>query len=276
MRPRRARGLGRQIPNPELLIAPYVRREAVLSSRIEGTQASLDDLLRVEAGEPVGDPADVREVAASSRRSTMGARCRSPSRSAWSASARHPHAGRPGRAVDAGRCRPARTGSGRAAARSRPRVVAPPPDRMKQALHDWELFLHQRDALPDLVQCALVHEQFEAIHPFLDGNGRVGRLLVTLFLVERERYRPAAPAGRGARRAGATAGGPRATRASGTASGHQVRLRVIGTLLRGRGRPRPGPRLESTRGPRAGSSQPVSLTTVDSRAHPPLSFSHPA
>src|SRR5690606_38080833 len=56
------------------------------------------------------------------------------------------------------------------------------------ACHDrWETFLHNRDELPDLVQCALMHEHFEAIHPFLDGNGRVGRLLITLFLVERER-----------------------------------------------------------------------------------------
>lgn len=58
---------------------------------------------------------------------------------------------------------------------------------MKEALHHWELFLHERGSLPDLVQCALMHEQFEAIHPFLDGNGRVGRLLITLFLVERRR-----------------------------------------------------------------------------------------
>lgn len=51
----------------------------------------------------------------------------------------------------------------------------------------WETFLHRRDEMPDLVQCALMHEHFEAIHPFLDGNGRVGRLLITLFLIERGR-----------------------------------------------------------------------------------------
>jgi Fic family protein len=58
---------------------------------------------------------------------------------------------------------------------------------MHACLDNWEKFLHQRDAMPDLVQCALMHEQFEAIHPFLDGNGRIGRLLITLFLVERGR-----------------------------------------------------------------------------------------
>ena len=65
--------------------------------------------------------------------------------------------------------------------------VPPPPAPMQQALAGWEHFLHERDKLPDLIQCAVMHEHFEAIHPFLDGNGRVGRLLITLFLIERER-----------------------------------------------------------------------------------------
>ena len=65
--------------------------------------------------------------------------------------------------------------------------VPPPPEQMLEALGKWELFIHERETLPVLVQCALMHEQFEAIHPFLDGNGRVGRLLITLFLCERGR-----------------------------------------------------------------------------------------
>lgn len=65
--------------------------------------------------------------------------------------------------------------------------VPPPPDDMMELLSDWEHYLHVRDQAPDLIQCAIMHEQFEAIHPFLDGNGRVGRLLVTLFLIERKR-----------------------------------------------------------------------------------------
>src|SRR5204863_10032822 len=60
-------------------------------------------------------------------------------------------------------------------------------ERLMEVLGAWEQFLHERNRVPDLVQCALVHEQFEAIHPFLDGNGRVGRLLITLFLIERGR-----------------------------------------------------------------------------------------
>jgi Fic family protein len=65
--------------------------------------------------------------------------------------------------------------------------VPPPVNELPTCLDNWEKFLHQRDTMPDLVQCALMHEQFEAIHPFLDGNGRVGRLLITLFLMERKR-----------------------------------------------------------------------------------------
>lgn len=63
----------------------------------------------------------------------------------------------------------------------------PPPEEMQIALDNWEAFLHDREGYPDLIQCAVMHEQFEAIHPFLDGNGRVGRLLITLFLIERGR-----------------------------------------------------------------------------------------
>jgi Fic family protein len=65
--------------------------------------------------------------------------------------------------------------------------VPPPPEYLDDLLGDWERFLHERNTLPDLIQCAIMHEQFEAIHPFLDGNGRLGRLLITLFLIERGR-----------------------------------------------------------------------------------------
>jgi Fic family protein len=65
--------------------------------------------------------------------------------------------------------------------------VPPPPVHTPRCLEEWETFVQQRDQLPDLVQCALMHEHFEAIHPFADGNGRVGRILITLFLLDRQR-----------------------------------------------------------------------------------------
>jgi len=69
------------------------------------------------------------------------------------------------------------------------KYVPPPPDRMLDCIKLWEIFINDRGNMPELIQCALMHEQFEAIHPFLDGNGRVGRLMVTLFLLERKRLR---------------------------------------------------------------------------------------
>ncbi len=65
--------------------------------------------------------------------------------------------------------------------------VPPPPQEMLECLAQWERFVHDRDTMPELIQCAIMHEHFEAIHPFLDGNGRIGRLLITLFLMERNR-----------------------------------------------------------------------------------------
>lgn len=65
--------------------------------------------------------------------------------------------------------------------------VPPPPTEMMDLLDDWERFLHRREEMPDIIQAAIMHQQFEAIHPFIDGNGRIGRLLITLFLIERGR-----------------------------------------------------------------------------------------
>lgn len=185
-------GLGRVLPNPHLLIAPYMRREAVLSSRIEGTQTSLADLLADEAGQPPqAAPDDVREVRnyvdalqyGIERLKTLPLSLRL---------VREIHdklmQGVRGKHATPGEFRRSQNWIGPAG--SNPvtaRYVPPPVEEMKQALGEWEKFLHRRNELPDLVQCALMHEHFEAIHPFLDGNGRVGRLLITLFLIERER-----------------------------------------------------------------------------------------
>ena len=186
-------GLGRHLPNPHLLIAPYVRREAVLSSRIEGTKTNLADLLldEVEGGRPGQADSDVREV-----RNYVVALEHGIKRLADLPLSlrlvREVHArlmkGVRGDYATPGEFRRSQNwvGPPNSTPINAP-YVPPPVDQMMEALSDWERFLHVRDRIPDMVQCALMHEQFEAIHPFLDGNGRVGRLLITLFLIERGR-----------------------------------------------------------------------------------------
>lgn len=184
-------GLGRQLPNPHLLIAPYLRREAVLSSRIEGTRASLSDLLLDEVELDRPEDADVREVRNYVATLEYGlVRLADLPLSLRLVRELHERlmAGVRGDHATPGEFRRSQnwigpTGSTPATAP----YVPPPPDLMLESLSNWEQFLHDRDVLPDLIQCAIMHEQFEAIHPFLDGNGRVGRLLITLFLVERRR-----------------------------------------------------------------------------------------
>lgn len=185
-------GLGRVLPNPRLLIAPYIRREAVLSSRIEGTQASLSDLLVDEAGQQTEAPTDdVQEVRNYVVALEYGVeRLKQLPLSLRLVCELHARlmSGVRGQHATPGEFRRSQNWIGPPG--STPVTapyVPPPPAEMKEALGKWEVFLHQRGTLPELIQCALMHEHFEALHPFLDGNGRVGRLLITLFLIERGR-----------------------------------------------------------------------------------------
>jgi len=194
-------GLGRHLPNPHLLIAPYTRREAVLSSRIEGTHTNISALLLEEARDEAptgesprrssGDREDMREV-----RNYVAALDHGVGRlhelPLSLRLVREVHErlmrGVRGDRATPGEFRRSQNWIGPAGCTlATAPYVPPPPEEMTQALHDWETFLHQHGTLPDLIQCALLHEQFEAIHPFLDGNGRVGRLLILLFLMERGR-----------------------------------------------------------------------------------------
>lgn len=186
-------GLGRYLPNPHILIAPYVKLEAVLSSRIEGTRTNMDELLRDEIenkGGQSGDE-DVREVrnyvAALEHGIERLTELPLSLRLVRELHARLMQGVRGDRAAP-GEFRRSQNWIGRAGSTIMTATyVPPPPQEMMETLGAWEHFLHERETLPDLVQCALMHEQFEAIHPFLDGNGRVGRLLITLFLIERGR-----------------------------------------------------------------------------------------
>ena len=180
-------GVGETLPNPGLLSAPFLRREAVLSSRIEGTQASVSDVYEAEAtGAPRGD---AREVLNYVDAAWQGAG-RLGELPICVRLARELHAvlldGVRGQETRPGELREAQVWIGSQGDTIRDaRFVPPPPDLIPGLLADWEAFVHDEAPLPPLVRCALMHYQFEAIHPFRDGNGRIGRLLIPLLLMER-------------------------------------------------------------------------------------------
>lgn len=185
----RLAGEGRRLPNPHVLIRPFIRREAVLSSRIEGTQATLGELLASEAGALVErSPDDLREVGNYVTALEHGmARLQSLPMSLRLVRELHEHlmTGVRGGHATPGEFRRTQNWIGRPGETlAQAKYVPPPPDVLGENLSAWEKFLHER-MLPPLVHVALAHYQFEAIHPFLDGNGRVGRLLITLQLCER-------------------------------------------------------------------------------------------
>lgn len=186
----RLAGEGRRLPNPHLLIRPFVKREAVLSSRIEGTQATLGELLAAEAGAAVErSPADLREVGNYVSALEHGIRRLKKQRLSLRL-VRELHErlmkGVRGDVADPGRFRRNQNWIGRPGSTIvTATYVPPPPDLMMRCLGAWEAFLNEK-SLPPLVQAGLVHSQFEAIHPFRDGNGRMGRLVITLFLIERK------------------------------------------------------------------------------------------
>ena len=183
-------GTGRLLPNPYLLIAPYIRREAVSSSRIEGTQASLNDLFFFEAEEKENPKApDVREVQNYVRAMEYGIdRLKKLPVSIRLISEIHRilMEGVRGKHATPGEIRRTQNWIGSPGCSLNECTYVPPPvDEMKQALSVWEKYLHANSKEPPLIQCALMHYQFEAIHPFLDGNGRIGRLLITFLLREK-------------------------------------------------------------------------------------------
>jgi Fic family protein len=179
-------GIGSTLPNPHLLIRPFMQKEAVLSSRIEGTQASLSDLFFFEAaGAPERDQSDVREVANYVRALELGL-MRVKDLPVSQRLLREMHAvlmqGARGDEVTPGEFRETQNWIG-ASRRLEDAIFVPPPaGQMRVALGDLERFLHEPSDLPFLVWLALIHYQFEAIHPFRDGNGRIGRLLLVLLL----------------------------------------------------------------------------------------------
>jgi Fic family protein len=181
-------GIGENLPNPHLLIYPFVRREAVLSSRIEGTQSSLTDLLVYEAT-AVEKREDVREVQNYVHALEFGLR-RLDEIPLGRQLFRELHGvlmeGVRGGQAAPGQFRTFQNWIGPPGGRFEDALfVPPPPPQMLAGLMELETFLNGDSALPALVQLALAHYQFETLHPFIDGNGRLGRLLVSLFLCRR-------------------------------------------------------------------------------------------
>ncbi len=187
-------GLGRTLPNPYLLTRPFLRREAVLSSRIEGTQASLVDLYAFEVEPPLfGETErrdDVQEVQ-NYVRALEHSMERLGSLPISQRLLREMHAvlmeGVWGAQRDPGEFRRIQNWIGPPGAEvEEAAFVPPPPMEISGALAALEQYIHEQTGRPPLVDIALVHYQFETIHPFLDGNGRIGRLLITLMLIERD------------------------------------------------------------------------------------------
>ncbi|GAB3816587.1 Fic family protein [Micromonospora zhanjiangensis] len=186
----RLSGVGRLLPDPGVLVRPYLTREALASSRIEGTQASLSDVLQAEIGEEATESEDVQEVLNYQHALSRGIGLLEQlpiSLRLLKEVHRTLLTGVRGQEKLPGEFRssPVWIGSSNASP-STATFVPPIPGDMEDALADWERFVNEPSRLPLLIRCALMHYQFETIHPFLDGNGRIGRLLIILMLLEQQ------------------------------------------------------------------------------------------
>lgn len=186
----RLAGVGRLLPDPDLLVVPYLRREALSSARIEGTQATLLEVLDAEVSDEVLNP-DLEEVVNYIIAMRTGLD-RLESLPLSNRLIREIHEillqGVRGRERSPGEFRTSQNWIGASHETiENARFVPPPPAALGELLSDFERFLHESSSLPLLVKVALAHYQFETIHPFLDGNGRLGRLLIVFYLVWAER-----------------------------------------------------------------------------------------
>jgi len=185
-------GVASVLPNPDLFLAMYVRHEAVLSSQIEGTQSTLEDVLQYEVGDKGRDlPKDVDEVVNYVSAMNYGLdRLKTLPLSKRLICEIHDRLlrGVRGGEKTPGEFRRSQNWIGAPDCRDlNTAVFVPPPvHELQPALDSLEAFLHDRTSMPALVHCGLAHAQFETIHPFIDGNGRVGRLLISFLLCQRE------------------------------------------------------------------------------------------
>lgn len=176
-----------RIPNVELFISMYVRKEALMSSQIEGTQATLEDIL-----DPMLDTNTNRNIAdvVNYIKATEFAITRLQTLPLCNRLIKETHAvlmkGVRGQEKNPGEFRYSQNWiGGQGSTLKNARYIPPSPDDMQNAMSVLEKYINTDDDLDALIQAALIHYQFETIHPFLDGNGRVGRLLITLFLMDK-------------------------------------------------------------------------------------------
>jgi Fic family protein len=186
----RLSGVGRLLREPSILVRPYLKREALASSRIEGTVASLSEVLQAEANDEPSEDEDIKEVLNYQKalyhgidlldRLPISIRLVREIHSVLLTGVR-------GQEKLPGEFRTSPVWIGSATDSPETAAFVPPiPEELGGLLADWETFVNEADRLPVLVRCGLMHYQFETIHPFLDGNGRVGRLLIILMLLEQK------------------------------------------------------------------------------------------
>ncbi len=182
------KSMAKHIPDVELFISMYVRKEALMSSQIEGTQATLEDVL-----DPLVDANANRNVADVIHyiKATEFAIDRLNTLPLCARLLKETHAvlmtGVRGQEKNPGEFRTSQNWiGGQGSTLKNARYIPPSPEDMKSAMSDLEKYIHSNDELDVLIRAALIHYQFETIHPFLDGNGRIGRLLITLFLMQEQ------------------------------------------------------------------------------------------
>ena len=179
--------LSLNIPNMNLFVSMYVRKEALLSSQIEGTQATLEDvldpLIEKNANQNVADVINyIRATEYALNRLNTLPLCNRLIKETHAVLMEDVR----GQEKSPGEFRASQNWIGAAGSTLKTaRYIPPRPEDMVEAMSDLEKYIHAEDSLDVLIQVALIHYQFETIHPFLDGNGRVGRLLIILFLMER-------------------------------------------------------------------------------------------
>ena len=181
-------GLSDRIPNKDLFISMYVRKEALVSSQIEGTQCTLEDVLNQEIDENANaDVSDVvnyvRAIYFAIKRLEDLPLCNRMIRETHEVLM---HSVRGGDKTPGEFRRSQNWIGGVGSTLKNARYIPPNPQDMEVCMSDLEKFMNDDDDMDPLVKAALLHYQFETIHPFLDGNGRVGRLLITLFLMEKQ------------------------------------------------------------------------------------------